>query len=131
MKKFFKEFKAFIFKGNIMDLAVAVVIGAAFTQIINSLVNYIINPLINMLIKGIKFDHLVFEFRGVELQYGLFLNAVLNFIVIGFALFLVVKMMMNIKKGFLKEKEAEPEAPKETSESLLKEIRDLLKEKNN
>lgn len=129
MKKFFNEFKAFLFKGNIIDLAVAVVIGAAFTQIINSLVNYIINPVISMLIRGIQFDHLVLEVRGVQLQYGLFINAIVNFVVIGLVLFLVVKTTMNIKKGFAKETEKQEEPAKETSEMLLKEIRDLLKEK--
>ncbi len=124
-----KEFKEFALKGNAVDLAVGVVIGTAFGQIVNSLVKDIIMPPIGVLTGGIDFSDKVFILKeatsttsAVILQYGLFLNNVLNFLIIGFSIFIIIKQMNRFKK----EKPAiEPELTK--SEKLLTEIRDNLK----
>ena len=107
MKKFFEEFKKFAFKGNVVDLAVAVVIGAAFNAIVNSLVKDIISPLVG-LIFNTDFSHLSFTVRDVAIPYGSFIMAVVDFLIVAFTLFVVVKAMnkaSNITK--------KPEAPKE------------------
>ena len=86
MKKFFEEFKAFAIKGNAMDLAVGMMVGAAFTAIVTSLVNNIISPLIGLLVK-VDFSDLVWTIDGVDVQYGAFIMAVLNFVIVAFVLF--------------------------------------------
>ena len=135
-----KEFKEFAVKGNVIDLAVGVVIGGAFGKIVTSLVNDIIMPPIGILIGGVKFEELklvlksaVVDAAGVEitpevaLRYGSFIQIILEFIIIAFAIFMVVKAINKLKK----EKPAEEPAPAEPSkeELLLGEIRDLLKNK--
>lgn len=124
---FFSEFKAFAMKGNVVDLAVAVIIGAAFGKIVSSFIEDVITPLV--LKPALDAAHLskieeLTAFGGVK--YGLFLSAVINFIIVAFVLFLVIKGMNSIKK---KEEPAanQPAAP--TQEELLTEIRDLLKNK--
>lgn len=124
-----KEFKEFIMRGNVIDLAVAVVIGAAFTAIVNSLVNDIItpgilNPIMNMLeVKNLE------DLAWHSLKWGKFLASVINFIIIGFVLFLIVRTMNKLqnlkKKEQVVEEEAAPAPTRE--EELLAEIRDLLK----
>ncbi|WP_125718992.1 large conductance mechanosensitive channel protein MscL [Flavobacterium ustbae] len=125
---FFSEFKAFAMKGNVVDLAVAVIIGAAFGKIVSSFIEDVITPLV--LKPALDAAHLskieeLTAFGGVK--YGLFLSAVINFIIVAFVLFLVIKGMNSLKK---KEEPApnQPAAP--TQEELLTEIRDLLKNKN-
>jgi large conductance mechanosensitive channel len=124
-----KEFKAFIMRGNVIDLAVAVVIGAAFTAIVNSLVTDIItpgilNPIMNMLdVKNLE------DLSWHSLKWGKFLASVINFIIIGFVLFMIVRTMNKLQNIKKKEEVAEtpaPEAPSKEQE-LLAEIRDLLK----
>ena len=117
----FKEFKEFALKGNMVDLAVGIVIGAAFGAIISSLVDDILMPVIGIIIGGIDFSSLVLG----PMSIGLFINALVKFIIIAFALFLVVKGMNSMKK---KEEAAAPAGPP-AQEVLLKEIRDLLKKK--
>lgn len=96
--KFFKEFKQFAMRGNVIDMAVGVVIGAAFSAIVNSLVANIITPLIGMLTGGIDITSLSVTVGTAVLEYGVFLNAILQFIIIAFCLFLVVKAMNKMKK---------------------------------
>ena len=133
MKKFLEEFKAFAMRGNVMDLAVGVIIGGAFSAITNSLINDIINPILGMFAgdNNALVESLVFRLPGGgELMLGSFLNAVLNFIVMAFVVFCMVKALNKLSRK--KEKEAAPPpAPPEPSneEKLLTEIRDLLKEK--
>ncbi len=125
MKKFFSEFKEFISKGNVVDLAVAVIIGAAFGKIVTSLVDNIIMPLFGILV-GQNFASLYVDINGSPLAYGLFIQAVVDFLIIAFFVFLFTKAMNKFKK-----KEEKKEEPKKSEEVLLlEEIRDLLKKKN-
>jgi large conductance mechanosensitive channel len=124
---FFSEFKAFAMKGNVVDLAVAVIIGAAFGKIVSSFIEDVITPLV--LKPALDAAHLskiedLTAFGGVK--YGLFLSAVINFIIVAFVLFLIIKGLNSVKK---KEEPApnQPAAP--TQEELLTQIRDLLKSK--
>ncbi len=138
MKKFFEEFKAFALKGNVMDMAIGVIIGAAFGAIVTALTDSFINPLIAVITGGAKKDENgvmqvvggTFTIRGVEFTYGAFISAVVNFLIIALILFCLIKAVnkaMEIGKKKEAEKPAEP--PKE--EVLLTEIRDLLKAQNN
>ena len=143
MKKFFAEFKTFAMRGNVMDMAIGVVIGAAFGKITTSIVNDIIMPLIGLVIGGIDLTQWnillkpeILDEAGnvaqaaVTLGIGNLLAVILDFIIVAFAMFLLVKAMN--KLASLKKKEeaapAEEKEPKPTSEELLAEIRDLLKE---
>jgi large conductance mechanosensitive channel len=122
-----KEFKAFISKGNVIDLAVAVILGGAFGAIVKSLVDDLIMPLIGILLGGVNFSALTLQVGDAVLTYGNFIQAIINFLVIAFALFLIIRAANNTKK----KEEAAPAAPPAPSaeEKLLAEIRDLLKEK--
>ena len=134
MKKFLEEFKAFAMRGNVLDMAVGVVIGGAFGKITTSLVNDIIMPLISMLTGGIDFSSWKWVLKAAEgdaaevaVNFGNFIAVVLDFVIIAFAVFCMVKAI----NKFHKKKEEAPAAPPEPSaeEKLLTEIRDLLKEK--
>lgn len=144
MKKFLNEFKAFAMRGNVIDLAVGVVIGGAFGKITTSLVNDIIMPLISMLTGGIDFTawkwvlkEAVLDAEGAELapaisvNYGNLISVILDFIIIAFAIFCVVKAINKARALTEKQEEEAPAAPPEPSveEKLLTEIRDLLKNK--
>ena len=137
---FISEFKEFAMKGNVMDMAVGVIIGGAFGKIVSSLVSDVLMPLIGKLTGGIRFTDLFVnlgegnystlaeaqEAGAAVLAYGQFIQNVIDFIIIAFCIFLMIKGMNKLKK----EKPAEPEAPKGPSqEELLAEIRDLLKKK--
>ena len=118
-----KEFKDFAMKGNVVDLAVAVIIGGAFGVIVTALVDKILMPIIGSLI-GQSFDTLTANVNGVAIQYGAFIQAVINFIIIAFVLFMIIKVMNSTKK----KEEAAPAAPAgPRQEELLTQIRDLLK----
>ncbi|MDO4552961.1 MAG: large-conductance mechanosensitive channel protein MscL [Bacillota bacterium] len=123
-----KEFKEFALKGNMLDLAVAVVIGTAFGKIVSSLVSDIIMPLIGALLGGVDFTGLSIPLGAdAALTYGNFIQALVDFFIIAFTLFLVVKTANRLRR---KEEEPAPEAPPAPTEAeLLTEIRDLLKEK--
>lgn len=109
MRKFISEFKDFAMKGNVMDMAVGIIIGSAFTGIVTSLVDNILSPLIGLLTKG-NFDSLSAEFFGVTLKYGSFIMAVINFLIVAFVLFVIIKAMNKAKSlGQKQEEEAEPE----------------------
>lgn len=110
MKKFFEEFKAFAVNGNAMDLAVGMMVGAAFTSIVNSLVNNIISPLIGLLVK-VDFSDLVLKIGEVDVQYGAFIMAIINFLIVALVLFFVVKAMNMLKGIGKKHVEEAPTAP--------------------
>ena len=124
-----KELKAFLLRGNVVDLAVAVIIGAAFGAIVTSFVNDIITPLIlNPVVKAANVENLSkLSWNGIA--YGSFLSAVINFIVIGTVLFFIVKAAEKAQNLGKKEEAVEEEAPAPTQEELLTEIRDLLANK--
>ena len=138
MKKFLQEFKEFALKGNVMDMAIGVIIGAAFGSIVSALTDNFINPLIALITGGAEKDEngvmqLVggkFTVNGVDFNYGAFLSAVLNFLIIALILFCLIKAVNKaMAVGKKKEEEKPAEPPKE--EVLLTEIRDLLKAQNN
>ncbi|HSR49145.1 MAG TPA: large-conductance mechanosensitive channel protein MscL [Anaerolineales bacterium] len=118
-----EEFRKFLMRGNVIDLAVAVVIGAAFTAIVNSLINDIIMPAIGLLIGGVDFTGLSLTTGDAVIAYGNFLQAVVNFLLIGLVLFLIVRSV----NRFQTKKEEAPPGPS-VEERLLTEIRDLLRE---
>ncbi|QWU18303.1 large conductance mechanosensitive channel [Paenibacillus sophorae] len=120
-----KEFKSFALKGNVLDLAFAVVIGAAFGKIVSSLVDDVIMPVVGLLIGGIDLKSLQYTYGDAELKYGVFLQSVLDFFIIAFSLFLLVKLAGRFKRKREQEAKADPSPTRE--ELLLTEIRDLLK----
>jgi len=128
-----KEFRDFIARGNVMDLAVGIIIGAAFTAIVNSLVNDLINPLIGFVVGGLDFSAYQFVFGEGEgaatFRYGAFLTAVINFLIIAFVVFLLVKAVNKIRDS-VDTSEKAPDAPSgPTQEEVLIEIRDILKDR--
>ena len=137
MKKFFEEFKAFAMRGNVLDMAVGVVIGSAFTAIVNSLVKDIITPIMSLLTSGVDLSSLSIPLgegeEAAAIAYGNFIQSIISFIIIAFAVFVMVKAINKLSNLRKKEEEEAP-APEEpkgpTTEELLTEIRDLLKEKN-
>ena len=118
-----KEFKKFISRGNVVDLAVGVVVGSAFSKIVSSLVDNIIMPLVGIVIGGIDFTKLSFTIFNVEVLYGIFLQNVVDFLIIAFCIFIVVKIFNKVTR----KEEKKPTKPNQ--EVLLEEIRDLLKDK--
>ena len=127
MKNVIKEFKAFIERGSVIDLAVGVVIGGAFSSIVTSLVNDIIMPLIGIIVGGLDFTGLSFKVGSAYVKYGNFIQNVINFLIIAFALFLLVK---GINKLSHKEEPKKEESKKSDEVILLEEIRDVLKKKS-
>lgn len=137
MKKFLEEFKAFALKGNVMSMAVGVIIGGAFQSIVTSLTTNFINPLIALITGGVQKDEngnpmIVggsFTINGVDFNYGAFLSAIINFIIMALILFLLIKGMNKLMDIGHKKKKDEPAAPPAPDPQivLLTEIRDLLK----
>ncbi len=126
--KIINEFKEFIARGNVMDMAVGVVMGAAFKAIIDSLVADIITPFISVLTGKVNIAELKLVIsEQLTIPYGNFLQNIINFIVIAFAVFMMVKVVNGVHKKFEKKKEEEAVAAGPTTEELLAEIRDLLK----
>ncbi len=129
MKKFFSEFRTFINKGNMFDMAVGVIVGGAFSTIVNSLINDIIMPILGVVLGGVDFSSWViplFNLYGgdpIPLNIGLFINNVVNFLVLAVCVFGMVKAVNRVKR----EKPAAPPAP-DKKEELLEQIRDLLAE---
>ncbi len=125
MKKFISEFKEFISKGNVLDMAVGVIIGGAFGKIVTSLVNDIIMPLVGIIIGGHDFTGLVIKIGDASIGYGTFIQNVVDFLIVAFCIFVFIKAINKFKK---KEVKKEVEEPKKSDEViLLEEIRDLLK----
>lgn len=119
-----REFREFAVKGNVMDLAVGVIIGAAFGKIVSSLVEDVVMPVLGVLLGGLNFSDLALKVGSATLKYGKFLQTCLDFLIIAWAIFLLVKLINRLKR-----EEAKPEPPKAPprQEALLEEIRDLLK----
>jgi large conductance mechanosensitive channel len=127
MHAFLEEFKKFAMRGNVVDLAVGIVIGAAFQKIVTSLVNNIITPSIGILAGGADFTGLMFKVREAEITYGVFIQSVVDFVIVAFAIFVAIKIMNEVqKKENQKPEEQKTDAPPEDIK-LLREIRDLLK----
>ena len=137
------EFKAFIAKGNVLDMAVGIIIGAAFTAIVGSLVSDIINPIIGMFIGGIDFSNYYFDlsmhgYNSLEeakkagaplIMYGLFINAIIKFLIVAFVVFILVKNVNKLKEKVVKGEAGAPISPPEDI-VLLREIRDALTKSN-
>lgn len=120
-----KEFKDFIARGNVVDMAVGIIIGSAFTAIVTSLVNNLINPLIGIFLGKIDLSNMVLTVGSAQFKYGLFLNSVINFLIIAFVVFLMVKAINKFRKN----EEKKPEAPSPEVQ-YLKEIAETLRQKN-
>lgn len=129
MNKFFSEFKAFAVKGNIVDLAVAVIIGGAFGRIVTSFVNDLIMPIIGAIFSVPDFSELTVTINEAPIMIGLFIQAVVDFLIVAMAVFLMIRVLTRLKK----KEEQKPEVPAAPSkeEVLLAEIRDILKERKN
>ena len=139
MSKFLNEFKQFAMRGNVLDMAVGVIIGGAFGKIVSSLVDDIIMPPIGWLIGGVNFSDLRFtlptvkvageEFKAATINYGNFLQTCFDFLIVAFCIFMLIKVVNKLAKKEEKQEEA-PKAPEPSAEEkLLTEIRDLLKNK--
>ncbi|MBP5291043.1 MAG: large-conductance mechanosensitive channel protein MscL [Lachnospiraceae bacterium] len=130
-----KEFKEFISRGNVLDMAVGIIVGGAFTSIVTALVDNIITPIIGMISGGVDFSSLAVTVGSANLQYGAFIQAVINFLLVALVLFLILKAVNTAASKaqalVKKEEEEKEEAPAEPSEEvkLLTEIRDALKKK--
>ncbi len=145
MKNLWKDFKAFIAKGNVMDMAVGVIIGSAFGKIVTSLVNDILMPLLGLVTGGVDFNGKELVLSPAEydeageiikeaasLKYGSFIQNIIDFLIIALCIFLFTKAMAKMGEKLKKPEEPKKEEPKKpTSEELLTEIRDILKEKDN
>lgn len=133
MKGIVKEFRDFISRGNVIDLAVGVIIGGAFGKIVSSLVDNILMPLIGILLGGVDFTNLSVKIKDATINYGLFIQNVIDFLIVAFCVFLLVKFVNKIssiadKKRKKEEKKTEVVKPADIV--LLEEIRDLLKKQN-
>ncbi len=128
MKSFIKEFKEFISKGDAMSMAVGIIIGGAFTAIVTSVVDDLIGPIIGLICGGLDFTSLSVGIGDAQIMFGNFIQAVINFLITAFVLFIMVKGLNKVKEKALKEKKEE-EAAEEPAEEilLLREIRDSLK----
>ena len=136
MKKFISEFKTFISRGNVLDLAVGLVIGNAFNTIVKSLVDDIFMPFIGIIIGGVNFTNLTLRLGDAAIKYSVFIQNIINFLATAFCLFIVVKFMNKLHEikeaKEKKDKKKEEEKPKKSEEIiLLEEIRDLLKKSSN
>ena len=120
-----KEFKTFAFKGNVIDLAVGVVIAVAFGKIVTSIVNDLLMPIIGLISGGVNVAGLEYPFGDAIIKYGAFLQTIIDFLIIAFSVFLLVKLFNRMKRKEVEEPAAEPVLTKD--QQLLEEIRDLLK----
>ena len=120
-----KEFKKFIARGNVLDLAVGVIVGGAFSSIVTSLVNNIFTPIIGLILGGVDFSNLSITFRDTQIMYGAFIQSVIDFLIVAFCLFIVVKVVNKVTAK--KEKKEEKKDTKSAELKTLEEIRDILK----
>lgn len=132
VKKLGGDFKKFISRGNVVDMAVGVIVGGAFGKIVTSLVNDVITPAIGVLLGGLDFSELSFGLKDAQINYGLFIQTIIDFLIIAACIFVMVKILEKFKKKEEpKEEPKKEEAPKKSEEVLLlEEIRDLLKKKS-
>ena len=130
VNKELSEFKKFVSRGNVVDMAVGVIVGGAFGKIVTSLVNDILMPLIGIILGGLDFSNLSIKINDVTIAYGAFIQSVVDFLIIAFCIFMMVKLFEKFKFEEKKE-EVKEEVPKKSDEVvLLEEIRDLLKKKS-
>ena len=122
-----KEFKEFISKGNVVDLAVGVIIGGAFGKIVSSLVNDILMPIIGVIIGGVDFSSLSIKVGGAKIAYGMFIQNIIDFLIIAFCVFIFVKIVNKLSNLAKKEEHEKEEKITETELSVLKEIREELR----
>ena len=128
MKKIFAEFKEFIARGNVVDLAVGVIVGSAFGKIVTSLVNDILMPIIGVILGGIDFTNLTLIFKDATIYYGNFIQNIIDFLIVAFCIFIFVKTINAITEKNKKKEEKEETPPAKSDETIiLEEIRDLLK----
>lgn len=128
MKKIFAEFKEFIARGNVVDLAVGVIVGSAFGKIVTSLVNDILMPIIGVILGGIDFTNLTLKFKDATIYYGNFIQNIIDFLIVAFCIFIFVKTINAITEKTKKKEEKEEAPPAKSDETIiLEEIRDLLK----
>ena len=123
-----KEFKQFISRGNVMDMAVGVIIGSAFGKIVSSIVDDILMPLIGVIIGGLDFSNLTIKVSDATIRYGVFIQNVIDFLIVAACIFFMIKIINRITKKEEKKEEVVPK--KDEQVVLLKEIRDLLKKQN-
>lgn len=128
-KGLFTDFKDFISQGDVLDLAVGVIIGSAFGKIVSSLVDDIIMPLIGVLIGGVDFTGLKAEIGEATITYGVFIQNIIDFLIVAFCIFFFVRAIEKMKNKFKKEEEETLEEKEDEQTAILKEIRDLLKNK--
>ena len=128
-KGFIAEFKAFIARGNVLDMAVGIIIGSAFTAIVTSLVNDIIMPIVGVIIGGIDFSGLKVTVVSAAINYGVFIQAIINFLLIALTVFIIIKALSKAKRKQAEESVEEEPAPSPEVE-LLTEIRDLLSKRD-
>ena len=115
MKKFLKEFETFIMRGNVIDMAVGVIVGAAFQAIVNSLVNDVISPVLG-LVANMDLSYLVLTVNGVEIRYGAFITSVINFVIMAFVIFLLVKLINKVCEALRKRRRTRrPRSPRRRS----------------
>ncbi len=126
VKKLGEDFKTFISRGNVVDMAVGVIIGGAFGKIVTSLVNDVLTPIIGVFLGGLNFSELSFGFKDAQINYGLFIQTIVDFLIIAACIFAMIKFFERFKK---KEVPKEKEKAKSEEVLLLEEIRDLLKQK--
>lgn len=126
-----KEFKEFIARGNVIDLAVGVIMGSAFGKIVSSLVDDVIMPLIGIVLGGIDFTSLSIKVEDANITYGNFIQNSIDFLIIAFCIFIMIKFINKITKAKNKEKTKDDKKEIDVNTKLLEEIRDLLKQKNN
>jgi large conductance mechanosensitive channel len=130
MHSFIQEFKAFAMKGNVVDLAVAVIIGTAFGKIVSSLVDNIIMPLIGLLLNGVDFRGFSYQVGEAVVSYGLFIQAVVDFTIVAFVIFLVIKAMNHLKQKENEKPETEKVVEPSEEVVLLRQIRDSLQHRH-
>lgn len=121
-----KEFKEFISQGNVMDLAVGIIIGAAFGQIVSSLVDNVIMPLIGILMGGLDFSSLALTVGNAQIEYGMFIQSIIDFLIIAFSIFMFIRILNKLRRKKEEEKEEEEAVEVDEKVELLKEIRNLL-----
>ena len=129
MKAFFKDFKDFIAKGDVMSMAVGIIVGSAFTAIVTALVDNIISPILGIILGGLNFSELAITVGNAHIQYGAFIQAVINFLIVAFVLFCAMRGLNRLKNMALKEKKEEEAKSEELSKEaqLLTEINETLK----
>ncbi|MDD2435883.1 MAG: large conductance mechanosensitive channel protein MscL [Bacilli bacterium] len=130
MRKWIDEFKKFAIKGNVIDMAIGVIIGGAFGKIVTSLVNDIMMPLFGLILGGLDFKELTITFKDTNIAYGMFIQQIIDFLIIAVCIFIFIKLLNSFKEKTKEEVKAPEVIPEPKDILLLEEIRDLLKDQN-